>query len=245
MVAISKGVTEDTSDEIAKAWLPVEIQALTPTLATALHLPMNTHGVRVTQVFSEAAPATHLQVGDILTKLDGQDIEVSQPEETPNFFTMLRQYKIDAPVKVNGFRAGAAVILDLKTVRAPREERGLARYADLDFGLTLRSVTYKDRADEDAGAKENGAMVIDIAKGSWAALGGMHPGDIIHRIDDTPVESVEAAEAALKATVLRHPRHVVFFVARGIHTLFIQAQTDYSLSPVPGRPKVEPTVSTP
>jgi serine protease Do len=235
VVSLGKRSSEDTSDEIAKAWLPVEVQALTAPLATALHLPAGTHGVRVTEVVNDNPPATgpRLQVGDILTKLDGQEIEVSQPEEASAFFTLLRQYKIGAPVNVTGYRDSAPLTLTLKTVRAPREERELPHYVDPDFGLTLRSVTYKDRAEKEAGPRENGAMVLDVGKGSWAALAGMRAGDIIHRIDDAVIGDSDSAESALKLAVARHPRTVTFFVARGVHTLFIEAQTDFALSTPP------------
>ena len=192
-------------------------------------------GFRVTQLFTETSPATtaKFKIGDVITKLDGLPIEASQPEETTVWAQMVRQYKIGTEAKMSGFRDGKPLTITVATIRAPKQERELARYANDTFGVTVRSVSYKDRANRDAAPGENGALVVEITKGGWAALAGLRPGDIIRSINGTPITSMETASAKLKALDNERPRSVTFFVSRGVHTQYVQVQTDYSLTTPP------------
>ena len=234
VVNINKENAEDTSVEVAKPWLPVSTQVLTRPVAAALRLPATTQGVRITQVHSgSVAETAGLKVGDIITKVDGIAVEASQPEDTEVFPEMIRQYKIGTPAKLLILREGKPVTITVKLPQSPKPERELATYHDENFGLTLRSVTYWDRVRREAGPNETGALVTDVAKGSWAALANLAVGDIIQRIDGTPVTSMESARTRLRGLEHERPRHAVFFVSRGMHTVFVEVQTDWSLPPTP------------
>lgn len=261
---------EDASVEVAKAYLPASTQVVTAELVHMLGLPAGTQGVRLTQVFpGTAATAAGLRVGDIITRLDGQDVEASQLEDTDVFAGMLRQYKIGGwakigilrrePAAVKGVagkagarkpgvpRTGAKTVwkprvIALKLPRAPKQDRELATFRDDNFGLALRSVTENDRLRGDADKGEQGALVTAVDDGSWAALAGLAEGDILRRIDTTPVTSMETARAKLRELEKQRVRRTVFFVSRGVHTLFVELQTDWSLPPAPA---AKPAVAHP
>jgi serine protease Do len=230
--------TEDASIEVAKAYLPVSTQVVTQELAQALSLPATTQGVRITQVHpGSAATAAGLKVGDVITKLDDLEVEASQAEDTDVFGTMIRQYKIGSWARIALLRregnAWKPRLIGVKLPRAPRQERELASYHDDNFGITLRSVTYIDRLRKEADPDEDGALVTAVDEGSWAALAGLAEGDIMRSIDGVPVKGMEAARARLRALEKARSRRSVFFVSRGVHTLFVELQTDWSLPPAP------------
>jgi serine protease Do len=224
--------------EVAKAYLPVSTQVVTQELAQALSLPTGTQGVRITQVHpGSAASAAGLKVGDVISKLDDLEVEASQTEDTDVFATMIRQYKIGGWARIALLRRETtgwkSRVIGVKLPRAPKQDRELASYRDDSFGITLRSVTYTDRLRQDANAGEDGALVTGVEEGSWAALAGLAEGDIIRSIDGTPVKDMEAARTRLRALEKARSRRTVLFVSRGVRTLFVELQTDWSLPPAP------------
>jgi len=238
VVDINRQNDEDTSVEVARPYLPVSTQVVTETLAKALKLPAGTMGVRITHVHpNSAAEKGGLRVGDVITKLDGLEVDASQPEETDIFPSMIRQYKIGSKAKLtvlrpNGKTTPAPAIITITLPRAPKQERELAKYSDENFGLTIRSITYLDRLRKAANPGETGVMVLGVDNGSWAELAAFASGDIIRSIGGVAVTDMESARTRLKALEKERSKHVVFFVSRGIHTLFIEVQTDWSLPPV-------------
>jgi serine protease Do len=235
VVGVNKQANDDAAVTVAKAWLPLEVQVVTQELATALGLPDGTTGVRVTQVYpvnmtaSDTSTPFPIHVGDVLTRIDDLPIEASQPEDTDVFAALVRQYHIGAEAKIHLYRDGKPDTVTVTLTRGPKEERELPRYTDDEFGLAIRSVSYKDRADQDAGPNEDGALVVSVTRGSWASLAGLEEGDIIHAISGTPVADMQAARARLTALKAERPKSVLFFVARGIHTLYVEVLTDYAL----------------
>jgi len=238
VVDINRQNTEDTSVEVARPYLPVSTQVVTETLARALRLPQGTMGVRITQVHpGSAAEKAGLKVGDVITKLDGLEVEASQPEETDVFPAMIRQYKIGSTAKLTVLRpTGSATprpfTIAVPLPRAPKQERELEKYSDDNFGLTFRSITYLDRLRKLANPGETGVMVLGVDDGSWAELAGFTSGDIIRSIGGVAVTDMESARAQLKALEKERPKRVVFFISRGVHTRFMEVQTDWSLPPV-------------
>jgi S1-C subfamily serine protease len=236
VVNVKRQAEDDTSVTVPKAWLPVKVQVVTTELAKALRLPERTKGVRVTQILSApgAADATALKVGDILTRIDDIPIEASQPEDADVFSSLIRQYKIGTAAKLAVLRDNKPQTLNVVLARGPKQERELARYADEDFGMTVRSVSFEDRASRSTGAAEEGALVISVTRGSWAALAGLQQGDIIHKIGGTPVRDMEAAKTALAALKKARTETIQLFISRGVHTQFLELKTDYALdAPLP------------
>ena len=90
VVEIGRPGIQDPGLEARKAWVPVSVQAVTPEIADKLGIA-GKKGVRVTRVFDAAAGAAGLKVGDVITAVDGDAIEASQPSEADVFHTMIRQ----------------------------------------------------------------------------------------------------------------------------------------------------------
>lgn len=233
VVAIHKQPVEDTSVEVARPFFPAGIQVVTPTLAAALKLPANTQGVRLTQLYPDGAAQTAgLQLGDILTKVDGLPIEASTAEDEDIFPAMIRQYKIKATVALTVLRRGVngwnkPQIKKIVLPQAPKGERELPTYRSESFGLTLRGITYADRLRETVSQSETGAMVTAVEEGSWAALAGLEAGQVIRAIDGQTVRNMEEARTKLRALEKTHPKSVTLFVSSGIHTAFIELRADW------------------
>jgi serine protease Do len=214
----------DQSAEATKAWLPAATQVLTPDLAEALGVKGQT-GVRITQVYPDASAAkAGLRVGDLLVKLDGDAIQATQPEDVEIFPAMVRQYPVGSRVKLEGFRDGKPLAVEVELPASPRSTRELSEYDDRQFDFSARDLTFQDRVQRALDVAQDGALVTGVESGGWAALAHMAVGDIVLAIDGLPITSAAALEERMKKLAESRPARVVFFVRRGPQTLFLELE---------------------
>jgi serine protease Do len=212
--------------EARKAWFPAATQVLSRKLAAALGIK-GKKGVRIVQIYPEsAAEEAGFAVGDILTQIDGQPIEASEPQDADVFDTMIRGYKIGATPEFTVIRGAAADVRKIacRLDEAPKPERELKVYEDHALDFKARDISYFDRVEHRWAKDVAGALVVDVETGGWAAVGGLRPDDVVQALDGAPVASASDLEALLRAAHERRPRHISMLVKRGIHTLFIEIE---------------------
>ena len=217
---------EDPGLEARKAWVPVSVQVLTRELAERLKLSGRT-GVRVTRVFGGAADASGLKVGDVITELDGNPVEASQPSDADLFATLIRQYKIGSTAKLTIVRDGKAMDLAVKLDTSPRLPREMKKYEDPSFEFRVRDIAAADRISSRLPADQTGVLVDAVREGGWAALGHLADGDVLLTIDGEAVPDVEAVQRKMAAVAAARPRSVVLKVRRGIRTFFVELETGW------------------
>jgi hypothetical protein len=140
--------------------LGVEVQALTPALASATGARA---GVVVVHVDPEGPAAGRLAIGDVVEAAAGEPIA-----STEDWRARVARLPAGASVGLRVRRAGKPIEVTLATA-APR---AAAPETTPALGLTLRSV---------AGA---GALVLEVAPGSAGARAGLAEGDLITRLGD-------------------------------------------------------------
>lgn len=224
----------DRSIEARKAWLPAAAQVLTPELAKALGLP-GRRGVRLTHVQpGSTAESAGLRAGDVLLRLDGQEIPASRPEDGEVFGTLLRAYPVGARVRLEGVRDGAPLALEAELVTSPPSSRELAEYRDPQFEFAARDLTVQDRLQGMMDRHQPGALVTRVEAGGWAALAHLGVGDVVLAVDGERVEGAAALRARMERIAAGRPSRVVFFVLRGVQTRFVELMPAWP--PVNGNP---------
>lgn len=228
MSVVKLGIQKDQEKprEVRKAWLPAAYQVLSADLAKALKLK-GAGGVRITQVFPHStAEKAGLKAGDIITHLDGERIQASQPEDIEVFAQMIREYKIGGEAELTVRRAPEYKKrkISVKLIERPKPAARVKKYKDQNFNFAVRDVTYMDRVRKRWGEGQKGALVTTVPPGGWAALAHLAVGDLILAVDGQPVGNVEALEKRMKSLAKEKPRHVTFFVRRGIHTVFVELE---------------------
>ena len=235
VIEIGRPGVEDPGLETRKAWIPVGVQVLTPPLAERLGLAGKT-GVRVTRVLGGSAAAAGLRVGDLVTRVDDDPVEASQPSDQDLFATMIRQYKIGSTVRLTVVRDGKEQQLAVQLDQSPRLPREMRKYEDPNFEFRVRDITAADQAERSWIEGENGVLVDAVSEGGWAALAQLADGDIILEIDGAAVASVDAVKQTMERVAERKAPAVVLKVRRGIRTLFVELQSGWpSAAPAPGR----------
>jgi S1-C subfamily serine protease len=69
---------------------------------------------------------------------------------------------------------------------------------------------------------------VAVDPAGWAALAHLAVGDLLISVGGTAVSDAASLEAAMKKLAAEKPKHVVFFVRRGIHTMYLEIEPDWS-----------------
>ncbi len=224
VVEIGRPAVQDPGLEARKAWVPVSVQAVTSEIADKLGIP-GKKGVRVTRVFGAGGGSTGLEVGDVITAVDGDAIEASQPSEADMFHTMIRQYKIGSTVTLTTFRGKQERPVKVVLESSPRLPREMKKYEDPTFEFRVRDVAETDRRDLGVPKSEKGVLVEAVREGGWAALAHLGDGDLILAIDGEPVADVAAVRRKMEAVAAAKSAAVVLHVRRGVRTFFVEMLT--------------------
>jgi S1-C subfamily serine protease len=225
VVDLGRPGLEDPGLEARKAWIPVSVQVLTPELAGRLGVPGRT-GVRVTRVIG-GSTSSGLKVGDLITAIDGNALEASQPSDADLFATLIRQYKIGSKVELTIVRDATQTTVPVTLEASPRLPREMKKYEDPNFEFRVRDIAALDRLTERVPTDQAGVLVDAVREGGWAALGHLADGDVLLTIDGEAVTSVEAVQQKMARVAQAKPRSVVFKVRRGIRTFFVELETGW------------------
>ena len=223
VLEVGRGELLDPGLEARKAWVPVSVQVLTRELATALGLAGRS-GVRVTRVLAGGA-ATGLEVGDIITAVDGTPVQASQSSDSDLFATTIRQYRIGSTVSLSVLRGGKERAIPVALDASPRLPREMKKYEDTDFEFRVRDIAVADRAAVGLPEDRSGVLVEAVREGGWAALGHLADGDVVLEIDGDPMPDVAAVQEKMQRIARTKPASVVLRVRRGIRTFFVEMQT--------------------
>jgi S1-C subfamily serine protease len=120
--------------------------------------------------------------------------------------------------------------VDVTLAPSPQSTRTLAEYRDPHFEFTARDLTFQDRLQQKLGGAVQGALIAGVENGGWAALAHLAVGDIVMSVDGTAVVDAAALQARMAAIHEKKPTHVVFFVRRGVHTLFVELEPDWAMA---------------
>ena len=70
-------------------------------------------------------------------------------------------------------------------------------------------------------------MLQKVETGGVASLGGLRGNDFVMSVNGKTIASVNDLKTVLDQIRQDKPRRVVFFVRRGIHTLYCEIEPDY------------------
>ncbi len=224
VVKLGEPETPDRSADARKAWLPAQVQVLTPELAEALGLK-GRKGVRLTEIFPDStASKAGLQVGDLILKFDDTPLDVSRPEDAELFQNFIRQYRIGAKYKLEVVRAGKPMTIEVELAPTPGATRQIVEYHNTHFEFKARDIQFQDRVQRELEPTQTGALVTTVEGGGWAALARLRPGDLVLAVDGKPVANVADLREQMKRVEQTKPARVVVFVRRGIHTHFVELE---------------------
>lgn len=186
-----------TDGKVARGYLGVSIQPVTPELAKEFNLA-DESGALVGEVRSDTpAAAAGLKEGDVIVELSGKKVSDSRhlrlmvAQTPPKTKVTL---KIIRDGKTKTVTATLAALPDELTggPRDEQSERGEANVDALD-GVEVADLDARTRQQNDIPAHVRGALVTNVEADSTAAEAGLRPGDVILEINRQPVHNADDA----------------------------------------------------
>lgn len=214
--------------ESKRAWLGITLQALDKDMAEYWGLG-NTTGIVVNSVMAGSpAELAGLREGDLVVKMNGEAVPVSQEEHVPIFIEQIGSRPVGGKLKLEVLRAGKHVDATVDLVAAPKSRLDAETYHNDAFELTVRELVFQDYRSFDLKPEFKGVLVSRVEEGGWAGVGGLEAGDIIQKLDDRAVAVPVDVKQALEGAATEKRKKLVFFVQRGGRTQFITVQPNWS-----------------
>ncbi|PPK76306.1 serine protease Do [Methylobacter tundripaludum] len=226
--AIPMDVVMNVVDQIkatgkaAHGWLGVQIQDVTRELAESFGMK-KPQGALVSKVLPDSpAEKAGLQIGDIITEFNGQQIETSG--DLP---PMVGITPINDKATLKIIRQGETKTLDFKVGLLPDEADKLAEAKTAPklphnrLGVNVIDLT--DAQRETLQIVKNGVLVQDVAKGT-AKDAGIQRGDVILRIQNNVVR--DAADFEKIVTKLPAGKSVAILIQRQGSPVFLAIKVE-------------------
>jgi serine protease Do len=220
-INMAKNVMETliTEGRVARGYMGILPQDIDDNLEAALQLK-STKGSLVGDVTAGGpADKAGIKRGDVITALDGRDIEDSN-----DLRNVVAQAKPQSHVKVTLIRDGkekdVTIVLGERPSSqgetgpgaAPEKERSVEK-----LGLSLQDLT-PDIASQLGYQNERGVLVTAVVGGSAAEAAGLQRGDLIQEVARVEVGSIREFEKEVGN--LASGESVALLVRRGDNTLF-------------------------
>lgn len=221
-----------TTSGAERGWLGIRLQALTEELAEYWQLEAG-GGIIVNEtVKGSPADKAGLLVGDVIVRVNGGPVDVDREEKISVFQRRISELGPEAAVELMILRPANGDIDTLTLLatldQAPISASDAEDYENTELEFTVRNLVFDDYFYLNQEPETfNGVFVSEMGRGGLAAVGGLRFGDIVQRIGDTEIDSVDDAQAALEAMEKSRPAEVIMFVWRANQTMFVNIKTDW------------------
>lgn len=212
-INLAKWVMEQIIEngKVVRGWLGVVIQEVTPEIAEAIGVK---EGILVAQVMKGSpADKAGLKVGDVIVEVNGKPIDKVRDLQ----FSIMKT-KPGTEVELKVVRDGKKLSLRVKVGQLP--EKGATPGLDTqegDLGLSLRNPTTEEKRKFGL----EGAIVVSVAPGSPAYESGIHPGDVILRVNNVPIRTKEDFYRAVERLKELGKRKVLLLIKRGRSNVYV------------------------
>lgn len=227
VTVVKVGTHETPPEETArKPGLQMVLQPIDDDLGQALGVD---HGARAVLVYPDRTAAKGgIRAGDVLTRFDGEVVQCRQPEDVGRFQSRVRKYKTGSQVECEVLRDGKPVKLTLTLEEDNPPVSELKTFKDRTFEFTIRELTENERVTDQVPADVRGVKVSEVLSSGWASLAHVMVGDILLAVDGTPTPDVKTAEELLKAKATQKVDRMIFFLRRGVHTMFAEVEPNWN-----------------
>jgi len=193
--------------EVRRAHLGVQMQDITPELAKAFNIESEGGAVITHIVKDSAADEAGLEVGDVVTAIDGDRLHNADSLRNTIGLLMVGQ-----TIRLNIIRNG-----DKKVLKAIVKEQQ-KHVSQGEVHPKLSGATFGDIEESSAYyGKVNGVMVYSVKRGSSASNAGLRAGDIITSVNKQTIKNLED----FKPLVFNNGKQLLLNITRNGRAMFL------------------------
>jgi serine protease Do len=180
---------------IERGWLGITMQPLDRDLAAYFGIADST-GIVVNSV-SSGSPAERagLRPGDIVTTFAGRPVEAEKDEDLGSLQRLVASVRPGEEAKMEILRDRKEKTLEVHMGVQPSVE---PEEDESDLGFHVQEITEHVYRSQRLATRE-GAYVSFVARGSPASEAGLFPGDVIERVEERDVESLDDFRNAMSS----------------------------------------------
>ncbi len=210
-----------TAGRVSRGWLGVHIQEVTLDLAESFGM-RTAHGAVVRSILPDSPAArSSLQVGDVITHLDGKKVDKSS-----SLPPLVGRVPVNSDATLRVVREGKQIEVVVNIGELPGQEE-LAQAVNPQRGptpnaLELNVETLDDGTREQLGIDKGGVIVSRVIADGAADLAGVEPGDVLLMVDNKPVDTPAQFSSVVRS--LGDAKSVAVLVQRESGPVFLALQ---------------------
>lgn len=202
---------------LRQGWIGLRAQDMSPNIADALGIKSPYGAIVVAVDRDSPAARAGLAAGDVVLKFGK-----SQPKDARALARLIAKSPIDSPESVLVWRDGNVETIPLTIAESPLDQPAVdtkpsgkvqhARAELPDLGLQTAPMNDDARTKYKLAPDAGGLVVTAVAPDSSAFEGGLQPGDVVLRVQETAVSTPEALQQTLDAARKDQRPYVVLLV---------------------------------
>jgi S1-C subfamily serine protease len=171
-------------------------------------------------------------VGDIIYEVNGQQVDVDKEEKIPVFQRAISEMGPEASVEFSVIRLSDDRTDSIKLLAtleaAPMAATDAPEYENKALEFKVRDLVFADYLFYNLDQETfTGVVVSELRQGGLADIEGLSIGDVIQRIGDSTIETIEDIAPVMEQLEQEKRDEVIFFVWRDNKTLFVNVKTDW------------------
>ena len=199
--------------KIARGWLGVSIQGMTPELAASLGLDKAKGALVSSVVHDGPAERAGIKAGDVVLEYAGK--EINHANDLP---FLVASTPAGKTVSLRVFRDKRATTLAAAIGQLKEEEVVASNTEKGDLGLTVEEIN--PEITESLGlSRGHGVVITDVEPDSLGDEAGFQPGDIVREINRQPVRDLSDYRKIMASTA--QSKSILFLVQREDNTIFL------------------------
>jgi Do/DeqQ family serine protease len=195
MVQVVVASAKGGGNAVKRPWLGAKLQAVTPEIADSMGLKRPAGALIASVVANSPAAHAGLKPGDVIVSVDGQAVD-----DTNAFDYRFATKPLGGNAQLGAWRAGREVSVAVVLQTAPEMPRDeiVIRSRSPFSGAKIANLSPALADELQLQNIDNGVVILDIDKGSYASNLGFQRGDVIQEVNGESIAKTRDLERVTK-----------------------------------------------